>query len=564
MTLPILRCLMVACTLLLICLPRAHAAPTVAVRPLPAPGLAVYGQAEWAVTLDQTYANPFDPDQIAVDAAFTGPKGQTVRVPGFWFQDFARQHNADGSETMTPQGAPEWRVRFCPPAPGRWRLTVSARDRSGVGTSPSLAFAVLPSKSPGFVRRTPGSARYLETDNGAACFLIGENVGWAGRAGLGDYEAWFPSLSQAGGNYARVWLANRPLEHGQNGLGRYDLANAWYFDQVLALADRNHIHCMLALGTYGEFTTGGFFNEGQWPVNPYNTVNGGPAKTPADFWTDPTARALYRRRLRYLVARYGSQTSIAFWELWNETDAPAPWVQEMAGYLKANDPNRHLVTNSYPTVGTADVWNLPEIDLTQTHRYGDEGSMKDVAPVILADAREHDRYPKPHLMGEFGISWRNSDAKFDPTGMATNLHNGLWAGALSGDAGGAMIWWWDNYVCAGEPILPVHRPGEVRGDRRLAAPPFRPADPASTDPYRIGAGDVHGSGHHAHGGLGRQGAESGGRPPGWDCHRRPGPVQPLWACQSRDAERPDPPCHPAAAGGACRCTSAPSPTTAAS
>ena len=64
--------------------------------------------------------------------------------------------------------------------------------------------------------------------------------------------------------------------------------------------------------------------EGQWPVNPYNTVNGGPAKTPADFWTDPTARALYRRRLRYLVARYGSQTSIAFWELWNETDAPRP------------------------------------------------------------------------------------------------------------------------------------------------------------------------------------------------------------------------------------------------
>ena len=94
--------------------------------------------------------------------------------------------------------------------------------------------------------------------------------------------------------------------------------------------------------------------------------------------------------LRRLIARYGPETSLAFWEFWNETDAPAPWVREMAAYLKQNDPYLHLVTNSYSTVGTPAVWNLPEIDLTQTHRYGDEGTMKDIAPVILDDARLHD------------------------------------------------------------------------------------------------------------------------------------------------------------------------------
>ncbi len=72
--------------------------------------------------------------------------------------------------------------------------------------------------------------------------------------------------------------------------------------------------------------------------------------------------------------------------------------------------------------------------------------MKDIAPVILDDARLHDRYAKPHFLGEFGISWRGDDSKFDPAGLGTNLHNGLWASALTGNAGGASLWWWDSYV----------------------------------------------------------------------------------------------------------------------
>jgi hypothetical protein len=439
------------------------AAPTVAVHPLPAPPVAAYGLAEWAVTLNQTYTNPFDPGEIAVDAVFTGPHAQMLRVPGFWYADFKRQANPDGSETLVPVGNPEWRIRFCPPTPGRWRLTVTARDASGVGTSLPNAFTVHPSTAPGFVERAPGSDRYLQYTTGAAYFPIGENICWSGRAGLTDYETWFPRLANAGGNYARLWLANRPLEHGPNGLGRYDLSNAWYFDQVFALAAKHGIRCMTALGTYGEFTTGGYFGEGQWPVNPYNKINGGPAATPADFWTESAARAFYRRRLRYLIARYGPETSLAFWEFWNETAAPAPWVREMAAYLKANDPYHHLVTNSYSTTGEAAVWNLPQIDLTQTHRYGDEGSVKDIAPIILDDARAHDLYGKPHFMGEFGISWRGDDAKFDPQSFGTNLHNGLWASALAGNAGGASIWWWDSYV------HPKNMYGQFTGLAKFAA-----------------------------------------------------------------------------------------------
>ena len=220
---------------------------------------------------------------------------------------------------------------------------------------------------------------------------------------------------------------------------------------------------MLALGTYSEFTTGGFFGEGIWSINPYNKANGGPAAAPDDFWTNPMARTFYKRRLRYLIARYGAYTSLGFWEFWNEKEAPAPWVEEMAAYLKANDPYRHLVTNSYSTTGEAAVWSLANIDLTQTHRYGDEGSMHDITPIIIDDARAHDTFRKPHHIGEFGISWRGSDEKFDPKGTATNLHNGLWAAALAGNAGGAAIWWWDSY------IAPKNLYGEFTGLARFAA-----------------------------------------------------------------------------------------------
>jgi hypothetical protein len=91
------------------------------------------------------------------------------------------------------------------------------------------------------------------------------------------------------------------------------------------------------------------------------------------------------------------------------------------------------------------VWKIPEIDLSQTHNYG-KGDIADHAPVVHDDAQKHFSYAKPHLMGEFGIDWRGPDTKYDPDAAGVNLHNGLWASVCSGDAGAAMIWWWDNYV----------------------------------------------------------------------------------------------------------------------
>jgi hypothetical protein len=56
------------------------------------------------------------------------------------------------------------------------------------------------------------------------------------------------------------------------------------------------------------------------------------------------------------------------------------------------------------------------------------------------------RYPRPHIFGEFGchVAFIGERLKWDPTGI--HLHDGLWASALSGSAGTVLTWWWDNYV----------------------------------------------------------------------------------------------------------------------
>src|SRR5688572_6549865 len=98
---------------------------------------------EWRVTLDRSYENPFDPDEIAIDAAFVAPDGRTFVVPAFWM----------GQSNVTPATVPAtppspktptsfFALRFAPPAAGRWTMKVTATDKAGAVTSADVGFDV--------------------------------------------------------------------------------------------------------------------------------------------------------------------------------------------------------------------------------------------------------------------------------------------------------------------------------------------------------------------------------------------------------------------------------------
>ncbi|HWH67934.1 MAG TPA: DUF5060 domain-containing protein, partial [Candidatus Sulfotelmatobacter sp.] len=381
-----------------------------------------YGALELTLDLTATFDNPFDPEDIDVQALFTSPKGKDIQVNGFFYQSFTRRLDQN-SEQLEPAGEPVWKIRFAPELAGTWSYRVMAKDRSGSVRLSKAKFRVTATANPGFIRRSSRNPQVFARDNGEPFFGVGENVCWGGRRGSFDYDEWLPALGKAGGNFIRIWMCswNCALEWAQTskgerrsgqyyGVGCYSLDNAWKLDTILDLAERNGLSVMLCLGTYGEFNEGGYFGEGQWPANPYNLANGGPCAKPEEFWTNPAARKLYQQRLRYLAARYGYRTHLQSWEFWNEAKAPAPWVAEMARYLKGTgklrthpaDPYAHLVSTTY---GNPEVWQIPEVDFTMTHTYG-IGDVADQAPVIRDEARNHARFGKPHLMAEFGIDWR--------------------------------------------------------------------------------------------------------------------------------------------------------------
>jgi hypothetical protein len=302
---------------------------------------------------------------------------------------------------------------------------------------------------------------YFEYDDGSGYFPIGHNV-YRARSIWGyerEYKDYMTKMSAHGENYARVSvnaLQNQfilALERARvgdqdaAGLGRYDLKNAWRLDRVLQLAEAHGICVTLGIENFPWFREKG--EHARWAESPYNAANGGPCAEPAAFFTNPQAKKLYKRRLRYLVARWGYSPTILAWELWNEVNlvtgyASAPardWHQEMARYLKALDVNRRLVATSYPTTpGDPRVEALPEMDYVQTHQYNSKDLAAEVSAVCLDKAH---RYQKPHFFAETGLTPGTGLAE-DPTGI--HLHNAIWASAHSLGAGTAMLWWWDNYI----------------------------------------------------------------------------------------------------------------------
>ncbi|MFQ6097014.1 MAG: cellulase family glycosylhydrolase [Armatimonadota bacterium] len=414
---------------------------------------------EFEVALSATYDNPFDPDEVSLDLHVQAPGGEAQIVHGFFAQDFERRlidENGGPAEELTQVGEPRWLARYVPARPGRHRYWLAARDRTGETRTKARSFAVRDGPGRGFVRVRAGS-RYFTFDDGSSFFPIGHNVCWPGSRGTFDYDHYFRRMAEAGENYGRLWLGPfdaftlervRAGEEDYCGLGVYDLANAWRIDRVIQEAEKRGIYLMLCIESFNSLRSRPKYD--YWHRNPYNAANGGPCARPEDFFTSAEARSVFKRRLRYLVARCAASTSVLSWELWNEvnivdryaSEPVAAWHEEMSRYIRDADPYNHLITTSYVGFYDPAVFGQPGIDYVQSHHYGGD----DLAGAIVRGQRRMwEQYHKPHYFGEVGISHSGRETgQRDPLGA--HLHNAIWASAFSGAAGTAMSWWWDSYI----------------------------------------------------------------------------------------------------------------------
>jgi len=437
---------------------RGAAAPTLTAAEAPR-AVARYGRFEARADLAPVPANPFDPAQADVQAVFVDPRGEEHRAIAFWYQAHERAL-VDGHEVLTPVGEPHFRVRFTPSLPGRWRWWWEASTPDGRVQTEARRLEVRPSRAPGFLRRSERDERYLAFDDGSSYFAVGENLGWYDVRGTYAYDAWLDALAAQGATYVRLWMPSwaMGIEWSEGPLGDYSsrLDRASQLDTVLEAAEARGIQVMLTLQNHGPFSTSA---NSQWAENPYNEANGGPLATAAEFWTNPTARNLFKRRLRYVVARWGYSTALLAWELWNEadladgyqTEACLAWHREMADYLRSIDPQEHLVTTSFAVfVFDPRVWREAGLDLTQLHFYSVTDTTN-LGPNLAQDVAifTSDRFdvaPLPVLFAELGVDARGPAETVDADPEGIGVHDGLFAGAVSGGIGTAMPWWWDNVI----------------------------------------------------------------------------------------------------------------------
>ena len=407
-------------------------------------------------------ANPFDPSEMTVQLVVRDPRGDRTSVDAYWFQDFERSQTANGREILAARDEPFWKAAFTPDAPGHWwwRWEVATPGARQVGEWHRLQVSDR-SAGHGYLRVSPFDARYLAHDDGTPYFAIGENVSCPGRRGTFAYEDVLDKLAARGASWIRVWMpaCGMDIETIDTGLGDYTarLDRAWQLDSIFEAAAQRGVAVQLVLLYHGDFSTE--FNS-TWDTNPYSAANGGPLASPEQFFVDPTARAFFLRRLRYIVARWGARTNLVAWELFNEVDLTdryngatvAAWHRDVAGFLRDIDPARHPITTSFLY-----FFNDPAVvrgaglDLVQQHFYSRSDTLPafpDLARVAVDFPRARfAQYGRPVLFAELGVGASAQDTRaIDPEGIA--VHDGLWAGPFAEAMGTSMPWWWNSVIDA--------------------------------------------------------------------------------------------------------------------
>lgn len=401
----------------------------------------LYEKYEVTFTLDGKWDNPFDPDQVSVDARFRTPDGSVLTMPGFFFQDYRR--NASGR--LEKVGDPVWKVRFAPEQPGDYSCQIIARNGGEEVRSPELKFTSVDYKADsGFLRISRTNPLYFEFADGTPFFAVAMDMS------QGDNRGTYHRFAHAGGNFNRLFLTNGkfnleelnpPPPRPDRGLGKINLEAAHNLDETLELGEKLGIYHMLTLTNQWTFNS-------RWFEHTYNKENGGILESAREYFTSEEAMRYFERRLRYIIARWAYSTSVFSWDLWNEFSA-APgstgedgvrWHRRMAKYISSLDIFDHPIhTNDGSLNGHDDVHSMPEMEIVSTNTY----TIKNIANVGETWSRYFvEKFKKPYLLTEFGMghSMRGTGgyAGMDPERRM--VHNGLWGPIMGGSAGTGMAW----------------------------------------------------------------------------------------------------------------------------
>ncbi len=417
--------------------------------------VALYGKYQASfVTPKLTAANPYRSTEVSLDALITTPSGEKIIMPMFF------QSNQNNQLS--------WGLHFSPRQQGRYQYLVQIKSQDKLTLSAPFSFEVLPSEQAGFLHQDHNQGSWV-FDNGERFRGVGLNIAWEARLSIGDdpkhtYQYFFEKMQENQINLVRTWVNapwNIPLEWPEPNFGRYQPHTGVglhpqaiaRFDYLIEQAEKNNVNLMLTMDYHGSLWAQDFDNWGNdhWQNHPYNVKNGGPAKTPEEFFTHPEAITRYQDRLRYIIARWGYSTRIAAIEFWNEVDnavhkkdqgiseqAVTNWHKVMSAYLTDIDPYQHIQTTSISHEEIDGLFDLEGIDFIQSHLYGRTSEEMEQFVETFSN-----RYNKAYVVGEAAIGWDGVNDRIDDYALA--LHEQLWVLMFNKTPLLPMTWWWEAY-----------------------------------------------------------------------------------------------------------------------
>ena len=373
-----------------------------------APSVGKYTKLELTVGLSDTYANPYDPDEIDLSAEFTAPSKKVWKVNGFF----------DGTA---------YKVRFAANETGDWSYVVSAKDAKGTAKGEAGTFACQDSKLHGWVRVAPNK-RYLQCDDGTSFYGVGACHAWSVSTntldqmkalGFNTYVYWNGTYDSGGGNQL--------IESMTSGIGKYDQKKCSRLDDLINWNEARNMGMILVIlpHDWGCEKVGGW--PAKWTQSPYSKI-----VSSDKYYTDEKSWAYQQKQYRYIIARWGYSTGIVGWQTVDEISGTNGWVADQAGankwtenigkFFQNNDPFKHPTTASHGSFW--DEGNKAN-DLPNTEIYGDYSP-----PNITAVVQKlWNGYEKPCIMGETGA---------DRDGAVS--HGKIWSGLAAGIAITPLLW----------------------------------------------------------------------------------------------------------------------------
>jgi hypothetical protein len=303
--------------------------------------------------------NPFDPDQVSIEATFTSPSGHAVVVYGFYFRDFQYTGNVTTPDIDTwwepkPGTDENFRIRFSPDEVGLWNCTINVNYPGLAFPNYSFCdfqFNCSSSSNKGYV--TTGNNGYLKfSKTNESFFPVGCYLGWANdrydNTGYHpktnpfysvrpieyeDYMEHLQVIKNSGGNYVRVMISawSWSIEWEKSGNYYERMPLAWELDRVIKYCEDNDIYVSLSIIHALDFmdfdvTTPSTSGDLElWDENPYKQklILAGYTTEPVDptlFVTNSIAINQYKKYVRYVMSRWAYSDHIAKIELGNETN----------------------------------------------------------------------------------------------------------------------------------------------------------------------------------------------------------------------------------------------------